>query len=451
MVQADMNFINELKTGDVITSDIYFNKTLLIKAGTEVNDALLKNLQHWGITNLHTLHNQNNTPSVINTDQQSVKKKEKIFYSKELFDIKKLFYESLQYVVSETRYGLILNSDTKLSWLENLFISSLLDSRISTSLFSLKKKDPYSYFHSFDVFLLGALLAQRSGIHDIRSFAIGCLIHDIGKLKISKKLLQKEGNLSKVEFEEIQKHPLYGIEFMKENDLPFTYLDLVKSHHERLDGTGYPEGLQGEALSEEVRLLAIVDTYSALTLHRPYREPFPSTKAIELLLSKENKYDLKYVIKLMELINIYPTACIVRLSNGKQARVRSVNENQPYRPIIEEIGTSKIYELPLNFSVTIISFIKWDQIVDLKLDHSINKQEIYWYSFINQLINGDMEKAVDYYQMITEGMSSSNIFIDVIIRSIKEVESKREEGQLSIGEEHDSLLRIKNILSLMFK
>ena len=193
MVQADMNFINELKTGDVITSDIYFNKTLLIKAGTEVNDALLKNLQHWGITNLNHLHNQNNTPPVINIDNNPVKKKEKIFYSKELFDIKKLFYESLQYVVSETRYGLILNSDTKLSWLENLFISSLLDSRISTSLFSLKKKDPYSYFHSFDVFLLGSLLAERSGIRDIRSFAIGCLIHDIGKLKISKKLLQKEG------------------------------------------------------------------------------------------------------------------------------------------------------------------------------------------------------------------------------------------------------------------
>ena len=127
----------------------------------------------------------------------------------------------------------------------------------------------------------------------------------------------------------------------------------------------------------------------------------------------------------MELINMYPTDCIVRLSNGKQARVRSVNENQPYRPIIEEIGTSRIYELPLNFSVTIISFIRWDQIADLKLDDSINKQEIYWHSFINQLINGDMEKAVNYYQMVTEGMSSNNIFIDVIIRSIKEVESKR--------------------------
>ena len=161
MVQANMNFINELKNGDVITSDIYFNKTLLIKAGTEVNDALLKNLQHWGITNLNHLHSQNHLPPVINIDNQHpIKKKEKIFYSKELFDIKKLFYESLQYVVSETRYGLILNSDTQLSWLENLFISSLLDSRISMSLFSLKKKDPYSYFHSFDVFLLRIFISR---------------------------------------------------------------------------------------------------------------------------------------------------------------------------------------------------------------------------------------------------------------------------------------------------
>ena len=74
---------------------------------------------------------------------------------------------------------------------------------------------------------------------------------------------------------------------MKENDLPFTYLELVKSHHERLDGTGYPEGLKGNALSEEVRLLAIVDTYSALTLHRPYREPFILRKLLSCYLVKK--------------------------------------------------------------------------------------------------------------------------------------------------------------------
>lgn len=446
MSQEDLSFINHLKKGEVIANDIYFNKTLLVKAGTVVNNELLKNLENWGVTKLQP---KNQFSLKKNTVENKVKQKEKIFYSKELFDIKVLFYESLQYVVSEARYGLVLNSDVELSWLENLFISSLLDSRISTLLFSLKKQDPYSYFHSFDVFLLGSLLARESGIKDIRSFAIGCLIYDIGKLKINRKLLQKDGTLSKTEYEEMQKHTLYGINVMVENDLPLIYRDLIKSHHERLDGSGYPEGLTGGFLSEEIRLLAVVDTYSALTLQRPYRKnPFSSIKAIELLLSKENKYDLKYVISLMELIKIYPKDCVVKLSNGKRARIKSVNENQPYFPILEELDTAKVYELPLNFSITIVRFIEWENIVDVKPDSEINKKEIYWNYFFNEFINGDLEEAMNYFPMVTEGMASNNIFIDVIIRLIKEVESKRIDGQLSIGEEHDALLKIKEIISL---
>ncbi|WP_428909611.1 HD-GYP domain-containing protein [Niallia sp. Krafla_26] len=436
MAQVDLTYINQLKKGDTIANDIYFNDILLVKKGTIVNNSLLRNLESWGIANLHTKH-----------DKRTVKHKEKIFYSKELFDLKELFYESLQYVVSEARYGLILNSDAQLAWIEHLFISSLLDARISASLFSLKKKDPYSYFHSFDVFLLGALLARDSGIKDIKSFAIGCLIYDIGKLKINKELLQKDGTLSKTEYEEIQKHTLYGLDVLKEINLPSKYEELVKSHHERLDGTGYPEGVTGESLSEEVRLLAVVDTYSALTLQRPYRRtPFSSLKAIELLLSKENKYDIKYVINLMELINIYPKGSLVKLSNGKRARVKEVNENQPYFPILEDIDSSEVFELPLNLSTSIVRFLEWSHIVDVKPDEDISKKEIYWNYFITEFINGNVDEAMTYFPMITEGMLSNNIFIDVIIRLIKEVETKRIEGQLSIGEEHDALLNVKDIL-----
>ncbi|KGR79824.1 HD-GYP domain-containing protein [Ureibacillus manganicus] len=449
MSNLDITFIDELEEGEIIQSDIYFNKTLLIKAGTKIDDVLLKSLQNWGITKLNTLYLKNPERDV--EIEQIPKKKEKIFYSKELFDIKKLFYESLQYVVSETRYGLILNSDAQITWLENLFISSLLNSEISMGLFNLKKKDPYSYFHSFDVFLLGSLLADMSGIRDIRSFAIGCLIHDIGKLEISNEVLHKDGALSKVEFDEIQKHPLYGVEFMKKNNIPSEYLDLVKSHHERLDGTGYPEGLTGDDLSEEVRLLGVVDTYSALTLQRSYRKAFSSIKAIELLLSKANKYDTKYVIHLMELINIYPTDSIVRLSNGRKARIKSVHPNQPYFPILEEIGKPKVYQLPLNFSVTISRFIEWDQVVDSEADDHIDKREIYWNLLISKITDGDMEEAMNCYNLITKGMGLNNIFIDVIIPLIKEIETKRIEGELSTGEEHDAFLKIKDILGAAFK
>ncbi|RUL54673.1 MULTISPECIES: HD-GYP domain-containing protein [Lysinibacillus] len=451
-MENNVTFLKELKVGEIIPSDIYFNKTLLIKAGTKVDENLLRNLKSWGISKVNSLYIKNPEEQELRrTYANPLKNKEKIFYSKELFDIKKLFFESLQYVVSETRYGLILNRDAQITWLEDLFISSLLNTEISIALFNLKKKDPYSYFHSFDVFLLGALLADMAGIRDIQSFAIGCLIHDIGKLDISNELLQKEGALSKAEFDEIQKHTLNGVEFIEKHNLPDALRAVVKSHHERLDGTGYPEGLTAEALSEEVRLLAVVDTYSALTLQRSYREAFSSIKAIELLLSKGTKYDIKYVIHLMELINIYPTDSIVRLSNGKKAKIKSVHENQPYFPILEELGNSKVYQLPLNFSVTISRFIEWEQVVDATNDDVINNKELYWNSFISQILIGDMDEAMECYKRITEGMNLNNIFIDVIIRLIKEIETRKLEGELSTGEEHDAFIKIKDILIENFK
>lgn len=452
MSNIDIHYIRGLRKGEIIPNDIYFNKTLLIKAGTKIDDTILRNLKSWGITKLNSLYiktekdENNKNEELIQPFETVVKKKEKIYYSKELFDIKKLFFESLQNVVSEARYGLILNSDTKISWLENLFISSLLNTDIAIALYNLKNKDPYSYYHTFDVFLLGSLLAEKCGIRDVRSFAMGCLLHDIGKLDIDNELLHKEGALSKAEFDEIQKHTLYGIDFIVKHKIIGPFLDIVKYHHERLDGTGYPDGLKGEDLTEEVRLLGVIDTYSALTLQRAYREAFPAKKAFELLLSKGNKFDIKYVIKLMELINIYPTSSIVNLSNGKKARIRYVHDNQPYFPILEELGTSKVYQLPLNFSVTISRFVKWDQVVDNSEDDSIDKKEIYWNYFSASVISGNMEEAVNFYNLLTEGLEINNIFIDVIVRLIIDIETKKLEGELSTGEEHDAFIRIKDLL-----
>ncbi|WP_409303422.1 HD domain-containing phosphohydrolase [Peribacillus sp. SCS-155] len=444
---ANEKLISQLKNGDIITTDVYFNHTLLLKAGTVVNESIIQKLHSWGITKLNFVYSKMD-PALLERDSFLENKKEKIFYSKELFDIKQLFYESLQYVVNEARYGVILNNNHQLRWLESLFISSLSDTRISTSLFSLKKADSYSYFHSFDVFLLGSLLADVSGIKDINSFAVGCLIHDIGKLKTKKALLQKEGKLSKSEFEEIQKHTIYGVQWLKENGFPASYEELTKSHHERIDGSGYPDGLKGDSISPEIRILSIVDTYSALTLKRTYKEPVPATIALELLLSKKNKFDLKYVINFLELLNIYPADSIVRLSTGKKARVKSVNENQPYRPLLEEIGTSKTFELPINFSVTIRRFIEWNEILDVDDDEQENAKKHDLNSFLDQLTNGNREETMNIFSAISEGMTLNNIFIDIIVKSIKEVETKWEEGRLSIGEEHDALLTIKDILEV---
>lgn len=439
-----------LKHGDIISTDIYFNKTLLIKAGTVIDDDVITRLKNWGISKVNVVElGQEFSPQMHAVSTPTVKKKQTIFYSKSLFNIKELFYESLQYVVSESRYGYVLHNDLQMQWLENLFLDALKDSKIASALFTLKNKDPYTYFHSFDVFLLGSLLANISGIRDIKSFAISALIHDIGKLKLPTNLLSKEGKLTTKEYQEIQRHTIYGVEWAKENKLPIHYYPLIKYHHERLDGTGYPDNLKAHQIPSDVRILSIVDTYSAMTLKKPYREPMSSTKAIEFLLGKQQKFDLKFLINFIELLNIYPKDSIVRLSNGKTARIKSINENQPYRPLLEELDGSATFELPMNLSVTIPRFIRWDNISEFS-NPERDKKEISWNSFINSVINGNQIKSVETFTQLTKGMAKNDIFIDVIVKSIKDILNKRDEGQLSVGEEHDALIIIKEILDVAY-
>lgn len=444
-------FVAQLNQGDIISNDIYFNNILLLKAGTIINQEVIRKLEIWGISKINVISLTGNySPHIHEAPTKVAKKREKIFYSKELFDIKQMFYEGLQHVVSEARYGYVLHNDKQLQWLENLFISVTSDYKILSALLSLKKVDEYSYYHSFDVFLLGSLLADVSGIKDIKSFAISCLIHDIGKLKLPRDLLNKEGKLTKGEFVEIQRHTEYGIAWRKEKGFPEKYDAIIKSHHERLDGSGYPDYLTAPDISSEVRIVSIVDTYSALTLKRAYRDPLTSTKAIELLLNKTTKFDIQYIINFIELLNIYPTDSIVKLSNGKIVRVKFVNENQPYRPILEELDGSRTFELPINLSVTIPRFVKWDQIVDRDIHNDKSELDKHWAAYLNNLMNGNTEAAVVNFQLISQGMTIEDVFIDIIVKSIKEIGIKGDEGQLSVGEEHDALLGIKQILEVAF-
>lgn len=442
-----VKYVVQLQNGDIVCNDVYANNVLLVKAGTEVNELVVSMLEKWKVKKILVART---LEEYIEHKNRAVvtKKKESLLFSSQMIDMKKLFLESLGYVVNESRYGFALHNDKQIQWLEQLFLSAISDSRISNALLALKKIDSYSFYHSFDVFLLGALLGDISGVRDIKTFVTGCLIHDIGKIKIPQHILQKEDTLSTEEFELIKSHTIEGLKWLNGKKLPSLFEQMIRSHHERLDGSGYPDGLTEEMLSAEVRILSIVDMYSALTLQKPYREPMSSTKAVELLLKKKNKFDYRYLINFIELLNIYPTDSIVSLSNGKMARVKAVNENQPYRPVLEELDRSKTFELPTNFSVTIPRFVQWDQVIEWDNSTPSDDSEQNWNEYISNLINGNQEIAITTFKKLTAGMTVENIFIDVIVKSIKTIDAKRESGELSLGEEHDALLGIKDIFDV---
>ena len=163
--------------------------------------------------------------------------------------------------------------------LEALFLAS-----IQSLADALEVKDPYTHGHSLRVSRYSVAIARAIGLdaHAIRQIEIGGHVHDIGKIGVREAVLSKPGPLSDEEYDHIMTHPLVGWRILSPllGETPMA-LNIVRSHHERYDGTGLPDGLSGDAIPLEARIAAVADTFDAMTSVRPYRPgvPLPETLA----------------------------------------------------------------------------------------------------------------------------------------------------------------------------
>lgn len=338
--------LHELMTGDQVAEDVYKENMLLVKAGTSIDAGIKQKLKKWNILTV---------PVVV--DIPRVEHKPRVLAKDE--GIRQLFYTLLQQVVSEIRYGYALHSEKDIHWLESVFVSCMSDTFVYNELMALKEWDTDSFLHTIDVFLLGSLLSKKTGrsYDDHLLFAKGCLLHDIGKSRIPQTILQKRGTLSPDEFEAVKNHTIWGYEKVKAAKKPDSIAMLAKSHHEKLDGSGYPEGLKAKDIKQEVRMLTVVDIYSALTMKRSYRSPYDITQALKLLFDDRQKIDHHYLVEFMDMLCIYPPHSIVELSDRTKAEVLYVSERMPYMPILKRLDNLQMMELPRNLSLKISRFI----------------------------------------------------------------------------------------------
>ena len=150
--------------------------------------------------------------------------------------------------------------------LERLYLSSIL-----ALAKALEAKDPHTRGHSDRVAQYALALAERIGDVDPESLEVGGRLHDIGKIGVQGGLLRKNGPLELTEREHVQTHPVVGVEILEPLLDDDTVLHVVRHHHERWDGQGYPDGLAGEEIPLAARIVAVADTYDAMTTVRPYR------------------------------------------------------------------------------------------------------------------------------------------------------------------------------------
>jgi len=156
-------------------------------------------------------------------------------------------------------------------------------------------KDRYTHGHIRRVQAYAIELAQLMGMSDeneLRGLQAGALLHDIGKIAIPEYILNKPTVLTETEFEKMKIHPVVGASMLKSIEFPYPVIPIVRYHHERWDGMGYPEGLSADAIPFGARILSLVDCYDALTTNRPYRAPMARADVVTLFKRESGKaYD----------------------------------------------------------------------------------------------------------------------------------------------------------------
>jgi putative nucleotidyltransferase with HDIG domain len=168
------------------------------------------------------------------------------------------------------------------------------DAAAMVNLIGLSSHDFYTYNHSLDVSIYSLGLGQAVGFKgaDLRELGLGGLFHDIGKRHIPLEIICKNGPLTETEWQQMQKHPQYGLVILQEHSTSENIKACAFEHHESMAGNGYPQKLLGSEIHAMARVVAVADTYDALTTKRSYNDPMKPTDAIELMSGKlAGKYD----------------------------------------------------------------------------------------------------------------------------------------------------------------
>ncbi|MCL1079090.1 HD-GYP domain-containing protein [Parashewanella spongiae] len=245
----------------------------------------------------------------------------------------------LRKVLSETFEGKAIEVSPFEDLADNMLESVMGDPDALRCMSALRSKDAYLLEHSINVAFLLITFGEHLKLDKsiLKQFAIGGLLHDVGKIYIDDKILHKPSKLTDDEFIQMKGHQQHAIEIMKQTTgLSQISKDVCLMHHEKLDGTGYPYGLKGEQLPHHGRMSCIIDIYDALTATRCYKEAMSPAAAFKILLKLTPFHlDKALVYEFIRCIGVYPTGSLVELSDSRVGIVWESKGRDALHPIVK--------------------------------------------------------------------------------------------------------------------
>ena len=201
----------------------------------------------------------------------------------------------------------------------------------------LKSQDSYTYRHCIAVAIWCTIIGRQIGLpkKELALLSTGGMLLDIGKLKIPPAILNKTEQLSQREFELVKKHVDLSLKMARESSrtLPKSVLDMIAAHHERFNGGGYPNALQGTQIPLYARIAAIADCYDAMTSQRVYAKPITHAAAIKKMYEWRGfDFQPELIDAFIQSVGIYPTGTLVELTSGEVGIVIRENPGKRLRP-----------------------------------------------------------------------------------------------------------------------
>ncbi len=216
----------------------------------------------------------------------------------------------------------------------------------------LKKKDDNAYLHSVEASVLAALFGRHLGLteRELNTLSLGVLLMDVGKLKIPERLLTRTGKLVPAEIKILRMHVQFSMAILtKDGPIDPEIESIVRDHHERYDGNGYPGRKRGNEIPVYARVAAIIDFYDAITHDRPYRRAIPPNIAINALYERRGtQFQPELVEEFIQALGVYPTGTLVELSSGEVGIVVAQNRARRLRPqvLIVRDAHKQVIEAP---------------------------------------------------------------------------------------------------------
>jgi len=204
------------------------------------------------------------------------------------------------------------------------------------ALTAMRNYDNYTFTHMVNVSILTMGQARALGIEGrlLREFGLSALMHDIGKVRTPKEVLNKPDKLTEAEFEIMRRHTVDGAEILRRTpEMPILAPVVAFEHHLRMDGTGYPLGAKRTQLNLGTMMCGIADVYDAMRSQRSYQQAFPTDRILAVLKRNDGtQFDQNLVRRFVQLLGVYPPGNLVRLTSGEIAVVTQIHAPDPHRP-----------------------------------------------------------------------------------------------------------------------